>query len=684
MEQDYLSEKKWSPRMIVSPQLLIPITVAGILIVVISIIFEYYSRKQDYLNLLENQAVLFTNALVNNSQSTLQAADVLESEIQIRMLSNLHLISDLHDLNPFLPSQLNDILQESQFDRIDIYAPDGKIIVRAADSLAITEKIPSDIIAAINEGLFEEIILTSEDSLGSSTGRFTALVHRQEGGSVAGIVRTEYIQTFRQLYGFGRLLQEFKKTEGIEYVALENPEAIIAGIFEPYELSAFSEDNFLEKAMKQDKILTRIIPYEQHSIYEAAAPFTYIDETIGVLRLGISMKPIEILITRAKRGLAVTGILILVMSITLLSFYLSYRHRQLLRDAFVLLQKYTNLILENMGSGVIAVGKNGSIQLVNKQAAFIIGVKQEEIHGQTIEIFPKEMAHLCRESISTGKEFRQPNYIWYERNSNRRRIGMRTTLLQKDENIETCILMLDDITEQARLEERLQQQERLTAMGKLAASVAHEIRNPLNSIGMIIQLLDKKFVPTINKEQYTKYVQTVENEVYRINDIVNQFIKFARPPEIKRKPLDFTQFFKEIEVLFQSRMQENNINFELKIEPHPLCSGDSNQLKQVFINLIENCIQAINPPGKISIIGKAINNYYEIMVQDTGLGISEENLSHIFDLYFTTKKKGTGIGLAVVHQIIITHGGTIEVESKPAKGTNFIIQFPYSKKEKEQ
>ncbi len=680
MDQNFWKEDKISQKKIISPNVLIPIAVAGILIIVISIILENYFRSEGYLKLLSNQAKVFITALNNSSQTTLQAADELESEIHKRMQTNLRLIAALHELTPFSKEKLKYQQNKTQFESLYIFDKEGKCIVYSADSDASGEIIPQDILININEGLLEEIIIAPEDYSESSSNRFIALVHRQDGGSVAGIISAEYIQTFRRLYGFGRFFKDFKKVPGVEYFILENPETIIAGIFEPYQISGFYEDKFLYETMKQNDVMTRVLQYEQQSIFEAVAPFIIQNEPVGVLRLGLSMQDYEILNARAKRRLVITGLAFLVIGVSLLSFYLSYRQRHFFKEGLIRLQKYTNVILENMGSGVIAVGNNGNIQLANKQAANILNIIQDDVIDKKIGIFPEEIAKICRESIDTGKEVSQPRFFWYNENSEQLRISIRTTLLKKDSSVEICILLLDDTTEQARLEEQLRRQEKLTAMGKLASGVAHEIRNPLNSISLIIQLLGRKYKPAENIIKYSEYINTVGKEINRINDIVTQFIKFARPPAIHKKPLEFNEFFREIEQLFMVRLKENQIKFELNVDSHPLLEGDHDQLKQVFINLVENSIQAIETPGAITVKGRVQEDFFEILLKDSGKGISKNHLPNIFDIYFTTKEKGTGIGLSVVHQIISGHGGTIEVESKQSQGTTFIIHLPFMEK----
>ena len=257
MDGNFWEKYEASPRGIVSPRILIPLAVAGIIIIVISGFIEHYLRNRDYLALIDNQARLTVTALANTGQSSLEAADALETEINDRMLTNLHLISALHEITPFTKKSLKERMKQGHYDRLDIYGRDGRLIISESDSATAAAEIPPDILAAVNKGLLDEIMLTSGDSFDAASDIFTALVRRRNGGVVVGIVSNKNIQSFRKLYGFGRLFKEFEKTPDVEYVALENSETIIAGIFGSYKLSKFYEDSFLQKAIKHNDVSTR-------------------------------------------------------------------------------------------------------------------------------------------------------------------------------------------------------------------------------------------------------------------------------------------------------------------------------------------------------------------------------------------------------------------------------------------
>jgi len=223
----------------------------------------------------------------------------------------------------------------------------------------------------------------------------------------------------------------------------------------------------------------------------------------------------------------------------------------------------------------------------------------------------------------------------------------------------------------------MERKKRLTAMGELASGVAHEIRNPLNSIGTIIQQLNKDFEPITEKEEYHQLADLVSSEVKRINDTVQDFLRFARPEPIQPTEFSVRNLFDQLQKQYQYIASEKKIDFSINMDWDGSVFWDERQIKQVLINIIQNALEAIDKNGKIVIFLKAINSEkVEIQISDNGPGMSDQIKANIFNLYFTTKAKGTGIGLSVVQRIIYEHGGIITVNSKRKKGTTFYIQLP--------
>jgi signal transduction histidine kinase len=211
----------------------------------------------------------------------------------------------------------------------------------------------------------------------------------------------------------------------------------------------------------------------------------------------------------------------------------------------------------------------------------------------------------------------------------------------------------------------------------LASGVAHEIRNPLNTIGTIVQQLNKDFEPGKDSEEYHELAGLVQGEVKRINETVEDFLRFARPEPIQPESFQIQPFFETVEKQYHYLLKEHNISLILQSNWQGEVFWDKRQIRQVFINIIQNAIDALKEKGTITLsLDQFSANEIEIKIRDNGPGMSDNIRSNIFNLYFTTKAQGTGIGLSIVQRIIYEHGGSISVESETEKGTSFIIHLP--------
>jgi signal transduction histidine kinase len=229
------------------------------------------------------------------------------------------------------------------------------------------------------------------------------------------------------------------------------------------------------------------------------------------------------------------------------------------------------------------------------------------------------------------------------------------------------------------LEIEVLHRERLSALGNMAATVAHEIGNPLNAISMGLQRLKVEFQPTDDPGQYSRLTELMLGEVHRLNSIVEQFLSLARPIEINAEALPLQEILKELAELQKDHARESNVRIRVIAAPNlPPLKADPSHLTQVLLNLMLNGLQAMPHGGTLTLEAKTSDSNYLIAVTDTGTGIAAENLSRIFDPYFTTKAQGSGLGLAICRRIIEDHGGTITVTSEVGQGCRFEISLPFN------
>jgi len=237
-------------------------------------------------------------------------------------------------------------------------------------------------------------------------------------------------------------------------------------------------------------------------------------------------------------------------------------------------------------------------------------------------------------------------------------------------------------TQLLNTQNRLIQSEKLAALGEVVASIAHEIKNPLVSIGGFARRLERNMKENSSEK---KYMRIVLKEVNRLENVLNQTLVFSRDLPLPSGHQDVNRVLEDCLSILEGEFQESHITVNRDLAANlPTLVGDPQQLKQVFLNLFVNAIQAIGSGGQLSVktslAQKQEKAWLQVEVEDSGGGIPQENLENIFNPFFTTKQEGTGLGLAITHKIVTRYGGEIEVINHPGQGATFLIRFPLAKK----
>jgi len=261
-------------------------------------------------------------------------------------------------------------------------------------------------------------------------------------------------------------------------------------------------------------------------------------------------------------------------------------------------------------------------------------------------------------------------------------------LLDDEGRLYAIVHYLKDVTSQRRLEQQLIRSDKLASLGTLVAGIAHEINNPLGIIaGYSEALLDRAHEPELSGvrgfEDFPEYLRTIHNEIFRCKGILKSLLEFARPSGGTFREIDINELIKEVLLLLKHRTARLQHTLSLTLNRDlPKISADAGSLRQLLMNLLLNAIYFTPEGGNISITtgpdGAENADGVRLAVRDTGAGISADLIGKVFDPFFTTKPvgEGTGLGLTICHRIVEEHGGTIDVESEPGKGTTFIIKLP--------
>ncbi len=229
------------------------------------------------------------------------------------------------------------------------------------------------------------------------------------------------------------------------------------------------------------------------------------------------------------------------------------------------------------------------------------------------------------------------------------------------------------------MEDRVQLAERISSLGHLAAGVAHEIRNPLNAIGMGLQRLKREFLPSdeSKREEYISFAELILKEIRRVNDIIEQFLTLSRPFQLNLRESSLQDLLGSLVILFQEEASALGIRLQTEIPSDlPRLPVDPEKLTQALINIMRNGMQAMGQGGVLRLEAKSLKEGLEVTISDAGSGIPPEQMEKIFDYYYTTKEKGVGLGLPIAHRIIEAHGGQLKIESRAGVGTKVTVTLP--------
>ncbi len=352
-----------------------------------------------------------------------------------------------------------------------------------------------------------------------------------------------------------------------------------------------------------------------------------------------------------------------------------------LNEALDLEARFREDVVESMPVGVVAVDREGQILAWNRSAEQILGTPRAAALASLInEVGGPEGWHdaLLRALRNGGVE-PPSEHIVRRQDGTTIPVEVNAAPLRDAEgDIRGAVATLTDLSDVRSMEERIRQLDRLAALGRFASSVAHEIRNPLTGIATGVQYLSRGFP---EGDERLNDVQYILREVTRLNTIVQDLLSATRPRMLTLGPVSVADVAARAVQALGPAIQEGRVQMRLEgADTWPKVLADTDQLLQVFLNLVQNAVQAIHEGGEVAIrvrrVGSPPASRVEIEIADTGAGIAPEHLPHLFEPFYTTRPKGTGLGLFVAYGIVQRHGGSIEVVSAPGQGTRFRVLLP--------
>ncbi|MDR2501097.1 MAG: PAS domain-containing sensor histidine kinase [Treponema sp.] len=353
--------------------------------------------------------------------------------------------------------------------------------------------------------------------------------------------------------------------------------------------------------------------------------------------------------------------------------------------------------LDSLTNGVLVCDTRHTLLLANKYAERYLQISHHDTEqGPIWTMIRNEQVRDFFESTLPGGDRVEAREFDLEIKGIQRLLSVSVLPLVRDRQVSGSLIHLEDITEKRGKEARLRRAENLASLTTLAAGVAHEIKNPLGSISIHIQLIQKAMAA--NREYYfhdhpegdaqgyfdllDKYTAVVNEEIDRLNHIVVDFLFAVRPMDMEFREGSVNALIEELIKFIRYELDEAKIACFLELdEKLPSIDFDERYLKQALLNLIKNAIAAMPGGGALTISSGFTDTDIQILIQDTGIGIPEEHLSKIFEPYFTTKSTGSGLGLTLVFKIIREHKGEVTVKSREGSGACFILTLPIPQRE---
>ncbi len=555
----------------------------------------------------------------------------------------------------------------------------------------------------------QTITRQKENSIRLLSEKGAALIRSFEAGT-----RTGMMGHWRSAFKLQRLIMETAQQPDIDYILVTDAGGIIRAANDPKILGKTHGTGLDLTSIGSSKAVQwRMVPAGPHgNLFEVFRRFSplkrpwkgrgaagrpgmmhqrwgqFLPEMEGseepeklTIFIGLDMSSIETANKADTRHTIIMGIVLLVVGFTgMMLIFLVQGYRQT-RTSLSRIRAFSDQVVENMPIGLIAVDRENRIVSFNQTAGSIIGMAPETVLGSPAQagLPPDLTKHLTDSDTRVDSLEREMDCLMLSGDT----VPLALSISGLHDDSGTCLgslLLIKDLREVRALQKEVVRSQRMATVGKLAAGVAHEIRNPLSSIKGFATYFKEKYQ---NDREDQQIAAIMIQEVDRLNRVVSQLLEFARPVSLNIKPVNIDPLIENSLELARRQAEEKKIRIEYRVHKNNFeVPADQDRLNQVFLNLYLNSIDAMTSGGVLGVeIDEApFNRGIWIRVSDTGTGISTADIPHVFDPYYTTKPTGTGLGLAIAHNIIEAHGGQIKAESRAGKETVMSIFLPYGEK----
>lgn len=660
------------------------ITLLLALILLLIALFGIRQSKSNMLNVMEKEGEALLESLIMSSQNTVRANALVEELVGERLKDIAHLVDRLDTHGWLDDSRLERIAQQSNLSRIDVLDQNMDIAYSSQRSdREIYEDTSASVLPALTgllEGQEQEATFGIEAKTLLAEKNYAAALRRSKTKGVVMVVASaSYLESFKKEIGIGYLIRKISQQSGVDYIVLQSPEGIVLASKQVGRMLKIEEDPFLQGALEEETASSRITTFEEKEVLEVVKPFESEEIPSGLFRLGLSLEGYKEVASVYQKQMIFFSLILFLLGLLIIGMVIVNQNYFLLQRSYRDIQTLTGNVLESMHSAVVAADEEGKIVMLNRVAEELLGVSRDHaVNREYSAVFPDDPC-LLKRALEEKRTSRDVETEYRTTSGEEKTLIIGTScLFDEEREFKGAVAVVHDITELKKYQEEAKRAERLSAMGNLAAGVAHEIRNPLNAISITAQRLRSEFVPRKGGDEYASFTQLILDEIKRLDNIINQFLSLAKVHELNLAPTEMSKFLNEIVDLAEIEAEQKDIQVERDITELPEIKVDREEMKKALLNIMLNGIQATNPGGKLNVRSgtSADQKILTIEIEDSGRGIPKERLSKIFQPYFSTKEKGTGLGLSIAYRVISDHRGRVEVKSESGKGTVFYVKLP--------
>lgn len=641
-------------------------------------------NKSDMLNVMQREGEALLESLIMSSQNTVRANALVEELVGERLRDIATLVDQMDKDGVVSDARLESLVKQSNLSRVDIL--DAEMNLKYSSHRMEKEMyedtgtlvIPS--VISILEGEEEEATFGIEAKTLLAEKSYAAAVKRSKTkGAIVVVASASYLENFKKEIGIGYLIRKIGEESGVDYIVLQAPEGIVLASRQVGRMLKIDEDFFLQRALSEGIAKSRITQFQEKEVLEVVKSFQSEQIPSGIFRLGLSLEEYKEVSSAYQKQMIFFSIILFFLGLLIIGIIIVNQNYFVLQRSYREIKTLTGNIMESMHSAVVAVNEEEKIVILNPLAEDLFGISKDHALGRDyVSIFPDDPC-LLNPALEEKRTTRDVETTYSTVSGEEKTLLVATScLFDEEKQFKGAVSVIHDITELKKYEEEAKRAERLSALGNLAASVAHEIRNPLNAISITAQRLKSEFVPQKDKEEYISFTKLILDEIKRLDNIINQFLSLAKAQKLNLVPTAMDVFLNQVADLIKIEAGQKGVGVSTDIDKLPEVRIDREEMKKALLNVMLNAIQATDSNGRLIVRSYAAddNRMVFIEVEDSGKGIPKEKLSRIFQPYFSTKEKGTGLGLSIAYRIISDHKGRIEVKSEEGKGTIFTIKLP--------